>query len=343
LRSGDPPAPAWDEIEPPALSPGGVFTGDVVLLHLRDALVLPRTGLVCAAAGVPVAATVLAGAPVPARLPAPEALRPRGAVIAGAGALRNYGHWMCDALPGLAWLDAAGLSARYPAILPPLPGWAAESAALFGLTFWAERAAAVRVESLILLTSLNHYLHRAGGLLQALADRLPRDAAPGPGRAAWLSRRGLTGRVLVEERRIEAALAAAGAVILRPQRMTPAAQRAAVSGLSVLAGPSGAAFANALFLPRGARLVEVRPAPVAEPWMAAMAAALDLRLMVVPGGGPLPREAVPLSVRLAQLPRRLAGRYHYAWSADADAVTAAVQTAAFMANPRSIMSDGATG
>lgn len=316
---GFPQAPgAWDWIEPPG--PGG--TGDVALCAVPDVVWAPGVGAAWRD-GVPLFSPS-AQAQAQVRTQARRARRvhrlERASLWQSAGALKNYGHFLFDGMTGLAALEAAGLLGRYPAISAPHSAWQASLLAEARLTSQAV-AGPVAIGQAVYTTAMNAYLNRASGLVPALAARLGRGG--GGAGAVYLSRRGYSGRIMVNEAALEAALAAQGAKVIRPERMPVAAQLAAVRGARVVVGASGAALANVLVLVPGARVVELRPAPVAEPWMGLTTAALGLEHAVLP----LPvvtGAEVPLAARLRQLPRALTGRYRYAVRAEIAAVLAAL-------------------
>ncbi len=240
---------------------------------------------------------------------------PSAALWLGAGARANYGHYLDDAMTGLAAMDAVGVLGTFPAISPGLARWQSDLLAAAGLAgIRTLGGGVIHVERLIYATAMNSYLNRADGLLGDLAARFAPTAAvaanPGGKGATYLSRRGFSGRIIVNEAALEAALSARGVRVIRPERMTPAEQISAMAGTGVLIGASGAALANALFLPRGATLVELRPPPVREPWVARMSAALGLQHVVLPLQLLAP-SAAGILPRLRQLPRRLAGHYGY--------------------------------
>ena len=330
LRLGD-AAVGWTELEP-AGRRGVHPVGDVTLTLLRDVVWFPRTGLVVTSDGRAVPSTVGAapslavavrGVPggradymPPASLPVLD----RASVWLGFGAMRNYGHFLFDAMTGLTVLAA---QAAFPAVSGPLLGWQRDLLARGGFASREVGARAVRVRQILVPSTMNHYLHRSDGVLRDMAARLGRPTAPGR-KIVWLSRRGFSGRILINEAAIEAALAAQGAVILRPERMSVADQVAAMADCRVLAGASGAGLANLCFLAPGARVVEVRPAPVFDPWIELGCANLGLGHAIVAADGPLPPAAVPFAARLRQLPRRLTGRYHFCCQADPAAVLAAI-------------------
>lgn len=341
LAAGNPPEAGLSVM---MLEPAQGPAGDVVLVHARNVVVAPALGLVldgrtCTALFAPAAqvpdaaiARTQARAARAGNLPRIA----RAALWCGAGAARNYGHFIFDGLTGLAAMDSRGLLTRYPPLDPRLTRWQRELRALAGLPAspgTTIRAPLIRVDELIYTDCLNYYLHRAGGLFAALAARfdaarseIGAEAGAGAGgeEVVYLSRRGFTGRIVVNEHALERALAARGARVLRPERLSVAAQAHAMARARLVIGASGAGLANMAFMAPGAGLLELRPDPVREPWMALASAARGIGHDVLALEGPLPRAEIPAVQRLRQWPRRLTGRYHYALKADIDAVLARI-------------------
>ena len=344
LACGDLPEGSghWDEIEPPA-TVAGRAAGDVVLVHIHDAVLWPKRGIVLGRDGYMVQSTFEGAAiarsdmvrlrgvklkPDGMYFAAPVAMRrlSRAMVWMNAGAKANYGHFLFDALPPLFWADQAGLTPRFPPVSPMLTRWQRDLVERAGIETTLQQISdeVVGVDHLILTTAQNHYLHRNAGLLQALGNQL-RGAARGLGAPVYLSRRGQTGRIITNEAALEKALAERGVEILRPGWMTVASQAAAVSESRAIVGPSGAALANLLFAARGSRVVEIRPFPVVEPWIDLACTNMEIEHRVVAAPGPLPLSEVPFWVRVHQLPRRLTGRYHYACRVDIEAVLSGLE------------------
>jgi capsular polysaccharide biosynthesis protein len=91
-------------------------------------------------------------------------------------------------------------------------------------------------------------------------------------------------------------------------------------GAGLVVAPSGAALANMVFLPPGARVVELRPPQMAGAWTTLAAAALGLDHVVLPARTALAPGEVPPLHRLMQMPRRLTRRYAYHYAVDVEAV-----------------------
>ena len=331
LLTGDTPVTGgWQEVEAPGLI-GGMPCGDVILCHARDVYYLPKVGLLLRADGQVLQSSLMA---IPGGLafldrlpgmqggrfvpPARMTRRARGAVWMSFGAARNYGHFLFDGLTGLNWLRQAGVLAQYPAIGPRLRVWHRDLVAAVGAGVTELADDVVELDEVVFTSCLNHYLHRSGRLLNELAAHF---AAPTGQQMLYVSRRGFSGRILLNEADLEARLTLAGVRVLRPERMSVAAQITAVQGARMLIGPSGAALANLCFLQRGGVVVEIRPAPVDEPWLGLASANLGLKHRVVWASGSLP--TVPLWARVRQAPRALLGKYHYAYEVDIPSVLAA--------------------
>lgn len=323
LVAGEELPGGWAGVEPAGQRLGhGV--GDVALCLMRDVIWAPGTGMLYGAEGMPVQSALLAAGG--RDLPCPggrEVFVARAAVFVGFGARQNYGHFLFDGVAGLAAMADLGLLSRYPAVAGRLHGWQREGLGLAGLAVAEVAAARVRIGEVIFVTAMNHYLHRCHGLLAPMVARMGGRGGGGGGRVVYLSRRGYAGRILLGEAELEAALAARGAVVLRPERMAVADQIAAMRGARVVVAASGAALANLVFAPEGARVVEIRPEPVREPWVDLTCDAMGLRHVVVPASV-VPRGEVPLWTKIRQAPRWALRRYHYAVRVEVQAVLGAI-------------------
>lgn len=195
-----------------------------------------------------------------------------GAVFLPWGATFNYGHFVIDALPSLLALEQAGLLAGVPALAPGLTAWQRDliGMAFPGLEVREVEAPVARLKRATFSTSMDHFLHHPNGLLADVAARALERAPAGRGaRRVYLSRRGQSMRVMVGEAALERALAARGFMIVRPETLGPAQQVALMRDAEVVVGASGAAMANVVFLPRGARVVEIQPLNFTSQWVRA--------------------------------------------------------------------------
>jgi capsular polysaccharide biosynthesis protein len=330
---------SWQEIEPTGTL-NGLPYGNVILCHVRDVTWFPRLGLILGANGIPLSSSFSGKARDKAdagvlpgrrfwsslsRLARPTQRLARAAVWMNLGAQSNYGHFIFDGLSALGWMDDQNLSSQFAPVAPPLAPWQRDllHRTRPGRPMQIVDAQAVRIDEVLFTSCLNHYLHRNAGLFTALAHKLHPlrcvDKPLGHG-AVYLSRRGLTGRIMVNEAELEQRLQSRGVTILRPERMSVDQQIVAVKAVRTVIGASGAALANLCFLPQGGRLIEVRPAPVREPWLDLACANLGLEHRVVAASEPLSPRQVPAWHKVRQLPRKVLGRYHYCFEADIDLV-----------------------
>ncbi len=315
VQGHSPAAGGFEQVEPARDTLAGPV-GDVALCYARGATWHARTGrMVMADGSVPVS---LSGTPGRKDRPGPTLRLKRGAVWLGPGARANYGHFLFDAMTGLAELDRLGLSKRFKPFTPHLTRWQRDLLGAAGLIAGpAFRASKVQFDEVIWMTSMNHYLHRNDGLVRHLVARFMRPT--GGDDVLYLSRRGYSGRIMVNEPALERALVARGVRILHPQRMSVPAQIAAMGQARAVIGPSGAALANLCFLAPGADVVELRPEPVHEPWLDMACANLGMTQHILAAPQ---TDDVPIPAQLAQVPRKLAGRYNYAYRVDIGAVLA---------------------
>lgn len=235
---------------------------------------------------------------------APPAAAPEvevGAVFLPWGAGFNYGHFIIDALPSLLAMQQAGLLEGVPALAPKLAAWQRDLIAMAfpDLELREVEAPVVRLKRATFSTSMDHFLHHPNGLLADVAARVLARAPAGQGaRRVYLSRRGQSMRVMVGEAAFERALEARGFTIVRPETMGAAEQVALMREAEVVVGASGAALANAVFLPKGARVVEIQPLNFTSQWVRAACrqAGVDWRGYVC--ASPCPAREAPVLARL---------------------------------------------
>ncbi|MBO9546861.1 DUF563 domain-containing protein [Caulobacter sp.] len=234
---------------------------------------------------------------------APPATAPEieaGAVFLPWGAGFNYGHFVIDALTSLQLLEQAGLLEGAPVLAPKLTPWQRDLIALAfpGLEVHEVEAPVVRLKRAAFATSMDHFLHHPNGVLADVAARILARAPAGKGaRRVYLSRRGQSMRVMVGEAAFEKALAARGFTIVRPETLSASEQVALIRDAEVLVGASGAALANAVFLPKGARVVEIQPLNFTSQWVRAACRQVGVDWRGYVCASPCPARAAPLLAR----------------------------------------------
>ncbi len=235
---------------------------------------------------------------------APPASAPElegGAVFLPWGATFNYGHFVIDALPSLLALEQAGLLAGVPALTPKLTAWQRDLLAMAfpDVEVREVDAPVVRLKRATFSTSMDHFLHHPNGLVADVAARVLERAPKGQGaKRVYLSRRGQSMRVMVGEAAFERTLAERGFTIVRPETLSAAEQVALVRDAEVLVGASGAALANAVFLPKGARVVEIQPLNFTSQWVRAASRQVGADWRGYVCASPCPAREAPLLARL---------------------------------------------
>jgi capsular polysaccharide biosynthesis protein len=310
-RAGGAPTPSWFD--------GLVLTvGETSVCLVTDAFQLPGYGAVVDAHGRAFAATVgglqtkwpgLSGLPgfstddqglafePPAAVPHLDAV----AAFQPWGGAFNYGHFLLDGLSSLLALEEAGLLADHIPVSAPLAAWGRDLLAYGfpGLSVREIRAPVVRANSVAFATSMDHFLGKPNGLAVGVRDRILAHAPARRGaRRLYLSRRGQPMRVMVNEAALEAALRSRGFTIVRPEALSPAEQIALARDAEVIVAPTGAALANALFAPSGARIVEIAPQNYASHWVLALCRLTGAEWRPFYCASPCPPAEIPLLKRL---------------------------------------------
>lgn len=309
-RVGGPCASSWDY----GLH---VREGPTELCQLGPAWWFPRYGVLIDAQGfVP---TAPAGEaihalpklePLPGVAPAGEiltftppetVLRLPPTSIALPWGMSNYGHFVYDALASILAVEEAGLLDRFPLAVPRLTAW---QRGLIRLVFpnmpmREVREPVVHLEAAVFSTAMDHVLHMPGPLVMRLRERV-RACVPvtDRGRRIYISRRSQHMRVMVDEPSLEAALAARGFEIIRPERLSVVDQIALFREASVIVGASGAGLANVLFTDPGTRVIEIQPQNFTSFWVAATCRLVGLDWSGYFCASPGPSSQAPLLSRI---------------------------------------------
>jgi len=72
---------------------------------------------------------------------------------------------------------------------------------------------------------------------------------------------------MTNERALESALEKRGFAIVQPEGLSPREQIQLMRNAEVVVAPTGAALANALFMPAGARVIEIQPENFTSRWV----------------------------------------------------------------------------
>ena len=278
-HAGEVPAPDWwSETES--------YVGQLDLFKLRDVLLFPAWGVVVTRGGDVMRLTMeeaayatpdLADLPHAARrggetlLDLPEAIPrlPRALLTMPFGARMNYGHFVLDALSSLAAIDATGLFADHPVVVPPLEPWQARHFALMGAAPLVTEAPVLRVDDLVYTGAVHHFLHNPNLNYRHLRARQLAALQPkggGPTRL-YLSRGRRDRRPMRSEAKLVAALRRAGFAVVDTGRLPVDRQIALFAGAEAVVGSAGAAFANALYCRPGTLVVEIQPRGMENHWV----------------------------------------------------------------------------
>jgi capsular polysaccharide biosynthesis protein len=237
------------------------------------------------------------------RLPEPTELAGRTLYLVTPEASDNFHHWMIDLLPRLGLVRRAGydLSAFDHVIV----NHANRSYQLSTLTqlgiapgkiITATEALFVRCESLVVpsLKPNNQTLPAADlAFLREAFLKVPSSVSSStPHRRIFLSRSDARYRRLSNEAELHPLLRSHNFEIVSPASLDPLAQATLFSEAAVIAGPAGAAFANLVFAPSSAHVIEIAPPQ----WLAAfhwmISARSGLNHTILLGSGPI-MEGIP--------------------------------------------------
>jgi capsular polysaccharide biosynthesis protein len=217
----------------------------------------------------------------------------------------NYGHFVLEGLTSVLAMHEAGLLDKWPLATPKLKPWQRELLSLgFGdLNLLETSAPIARLDGAVFCLGMDHYLNRPGPLALRLRARYRAAAATLPPprrrkRKLYVSRRGNSMRVMVNETALEAALVRRGFEIIRPERMKAADQLACFAQAEVIVGASGAGLTNAVFAPEGCHVLEIQPENFASFWVPAFCRLAGLNWAGYITPSPCARTEAPLLTRL---------------------------------------------
>lgn len=171
-------------------------------------------------------------------------------------------HWICDVLPAL-W-SIRDQAHTFSLLLPDQPyvrKIGLESIQMLGLQFrdviFMKEDSFYKTPELYHLGHLNPSGHMHPPLLQQVRDQFRKDVLPGQ-KKIYISRKKAQYRKVVNEPELEALLVSQGFDIIVAEDFSFADQVRIFSEANVLASIHGAGLANALFMPAGSKVVELR-------------------------------------------------------------------------------------
>jgi len=290
------PLPAW-------WHPGAnLQRAGVTLYKMTDAVVFPGTGVIMSADGRIMSRSFAEAAfflGTPSRLPGaiataegtvefdlsvPVHLDEDVIVSMPWGGLGNYGHFMLDCLPTLAVCRQFPELDEWIRMFPPLKSWQTVHLALIGVDgVVPHEAAAYRVPAVIWSNVMDHFLHAPGMPVLLVRDvqKLRRTegglAAADRKSRIWVSRSGFARRRYGRETELEDAVERRGFSVFKPEQMSVLDQMHAFEHASVVAGFTGAALANVLYMERSATVVEIMPEHRQEQWVRQLASLVGSR------------------------------------------------------------------
>lgn len=226
---------------------------------------------------------------------APPATAPevaRGALFAGWSGLLNYAHFLLASLPALL------AAAEAPTIVPPLTRWKVDLITLVGETPLVVDAPVLRLSEAVLPPEQG-FPDVVDPRVLEIRDWITDQVDAWTDREQiYLSRRDSLKAMVADEAEMEAALAARGFVIIRPETLTVRELVGVIRGARIVVGPSGTALANVLFTARETKVIEIRPPSATDGWTRDLAALAGLDWRGFEAAGNRETIEAPLEPRL---------------------------------------------
>lgn len=289
VHDGEAPAPPWWDDDSPALAP-------VYVVRVVGAYYFPDFGVLASDAGgvLDITAQQAAyGTPdflaLPStysedgatwfRIPDDIGSLDKAAVTMPWGAVHNYGHFVLDCLSSVATLRGAETQRAYPFVFPKLKQWQRRHLELVDARP-REVFDVVRVEDVIYTSCMRSFLHKPNTTYLQLRN-LQLNALPARGgqerKRIYLARDGNPKRIFLSERELQLRLASMGFEIVLPETMSVDDQIRLFNEAEVVVGHTGAGFANVLYCPRNALIVEVQPEGMQNWWIRKLCAIIGCR------------------------------------------------------------------
>ncbi|MFL0682140.1 MAG: glycosyltransferase family 61 protein [Algoriphagus aquaeductus] len=172
----------------------------------------------------------------------------------------NYFHWMADCLPRL-W-EGLDRAPEFPVILPEffknIP-FVVQSLSLIKVRVeYFKTSENVKVDTLVLTARTASYPNFNLPLTKRTRENLALHSTKSPWRKIYISRKFAPKRRAHNEDEVEVLLVKKGFEIVYAEKLTVHQQIRLMSETSVLAGLHGAALTNMFFLPKTAKVLELR-------------------------------------------------------------------------------------
>lgn len=230
-----------------------------VVFQAEDMFYLPALGLIVTHDGVVSGASYIEAKYVDPELRALKAAwggresasrLPEASVTMPWGGIANYGHFLLDGLVSVPFLPA-------PIVTPPLAPWQRAHFATLGVEPRELPEAIYRIGRATYTSALAHNLHKPNRQYATLRDLQRRSATVGH-RRIYVSRAGQK-RPFLSEAPLTEALRPLGFEAVQPERLTVPEQMALFAEAEIIVAPTGAALANCLYCPPGAKIIELIP------------------------------------------------------------------------------------
>ena len=184
-------------------------------------------------------------------------------LLAGTEFHNHFAHLFCDVLPHWKLFEEAGLAGQFPALLPPPSHtFAAEAWNMLGLIGngsleWDDGC--WQMDGLYFASSFKKFCSWTPEAATWTRHRLiPEIAQRPPGKKAlYISRTGTVARSMLNEDEIIRALEPYGVTVVHPEKLPLRQQMELFADAGLIIGPHGAGIQNALWAPRGCRILEL--------------------------------------------------------------------------------------
>jgi capsular polysaccharide biosynthesis protein len=192
------------------------------------------------------------------------------------GGLNNYGHFILDGLAAVSLMESRKKVA-HPIGTPPLRDWQRAHFDLLGIDPLELPGDIYKVDRVTFSSGANYSLHFPNThflTLRELQLACVNDKPSPP--LVYLSRKGQK-RQIVNEARLIVELEKLGFTCFQPETLSVVEQINLFHKARVICGATGAAFGNALYCSRGARIIEIIPPDMSrnglnQMWVAYLAA-----------------------------------------------------------------------